>query len=122
MLPSFFFDVTRLQIFDVKLVSILQFSIFPYSILLPSIELYFRLFAFRKFRHSPIFEFKFEQVEIWYFCICENFAKQIKKIITKINGRLMHKLCKSSSGEPLMHLMKFRTEFLELNDIKSSIL
>jgi len=31
MLPSFFFNVTRLQIFDVKLVSMLQFSIFPYS-------------------------------------------------------------------------------------------
>jgi hypothetical protein len=38
MLPSFIFDVKRLQIFDVKMVSILQFSIFPYSILIASIR------------------------------------------------------------------------------------
>jgi len=37
MLTSFVFDVTRLEIFDAKMVSILQFSIFPYSILTPSI-------------------------------------------------------------------------------------
>jgi len=43
-LPSFFFDVTSLQIFDVKLVSMLQFSIFPYSMLLPSIILTFQIF------------------------------------------------------------------------------
>jgi len=47
MLPSFIFDVKRLQIFDVNFVSILQFSIFSYSILLPSIQIkdYFRLFS-----------------------------------------------------------------------------
>jgi len=38
MLPSFIFDVTSLQIFDAKMVSILQFSIFPYSILIASIK------------------------------------------------------------------------------------
>ncbi len=39
MLPSFFFDVTRLQIFDVKSLSMLHFSMFPYSMLTPSITL-----------------------------------------------------------------------------------
>jgi len=37
MLTSFVFDVRRLEIFDVKVVSMLHFSMFPYSILIPSI-------------------------------------------------------------------------------------
>jgi len=36
-LTSFLFDVRRLEIFDIKIVSILQFLIFPYSILIASI-------------------------------------------------------------------------------------
>jgi len=38
MLTSFVFDVTRLEIFDIKIVSILHFSMFPYSILIASIQ------------------------------------------------------------------------------------
>jgi len=38
-LPSLFFDVTSLQIFDLKSLSNLQFSMFPYSILPPSINI-----------------------------------------------------------------------------------
>jgi len=38
-LPSLFFDVTSPQIFDVKLVLMLQFSMFPYSMLPSSIKL-----------------------------------------------------------------------------------
>jgi len=34
MLPSFIFDVKRLDVFDVNFVSNLQFSMFPYSILI----------------------------------------------------------------------------------------
>jgi len=39
MLPSLFFDITSLQFFDVKLVSMLQFSMFPYSMLPSSIKI-----------------------------------------------------------------------------------
>jgi len=49
MLLSFFFDVTRLQIFDGKLVSMLQFLIFPYSMLTPSIIILIA-FLFSKIR------------------------------------------------------------------------
>jgi len=45
MLLSLFFDVTSLQIFDVKLVSMLQFSMFPYSMLPSSIFYVFELNA-----------------------------------------------------------------------------
>jgi len=38
MLTSFVFDITRLKIFDVKVVSMLHFLMFPYSILTPSIQ------------------------------------------------------------------------------------
>ena len=37
MLTSFVFDVKRLEIFDAKMVSMLHFSMFPYSILIASI-------------------------------------------------------------------------------------
>ncbi len=37
MLTSFEFDVRRLEIFDAKMVSMLHFSMFPYSILIASI-------------------------------------------------------------------------------------
>jgi len=37
ILTSFVFDVKRLEIFDAKMVSMLHFSMFPYSILTPSI-------------------------------------------------------------------------------------
>jgi len=38
MLPSFIFDVTSHLIYDVNFVSNLQFSMFPYSILIASIQ------------------------------------------------------------------------------------
>jgi len=43
MLPSLFFEVTSLQIFDVKLVSMLQFSMFPYLMLPTSLLDYMNL-------------------------------------------------------------------------------
>jgi len=46
MLPSFFFDVTSLQIFDVIFVSMLHFSMSLYSMLLPSIETLFEVINF----------------------------------------------------------------------------
>jgi len=53
-LPSLFFDVTSLQIFNVKLVSMLQFSMLPYSMLpssIPTFQLFYKLkFLSRRYR------------------------------------------------------------------------